>query len=232
MTHDVMEKVAKKIESIPEQEKKQGGLQTEKAIAGAFDDFFDKENRKLNVVMHNIPEPQGETYIERTEQDKAKFKEVIREGMRLNVNVTKAYRVGKPTQEKPRLLIVGLENAEVKIEVLKMASQLRSTEEWSDVFITPDLTWKEREEGRRLREELRRRKRAGEDNLIIRRGRIVPRGTNDKDSRQPPHLQQDHSTAHQSPAGTQAQTPRDELRTQSQGNEQRGDGMPGRQEQC
>ena len=104
-----------------------------------------------------------------------KFREVIRDGMRLNVNVTKAFRVGKSTPEKPRLLIVGLENAEVKIEVLKMASQLRETEKWHDIYITPDLTWKEREEGRRLREELRRRTSAGEPNLVIRRGRIISR---------------------------------------------------------
>ena len=62
---DVMQEVAKKIETIPLQEKGQGGRQTEKAIAGVFDDFLDKEKRKLNIVMHNIPEPQGETYSER-----------------------------------------------------------------------------------------------------------------------------------------------------------------------
>ena len=217
-----MEKVVKKIESIPVQEKKQGGLQTEKAIAGVFDDFLDKERRKLNVVMHNIPESQGESYAERMEQDKAKFKNVIRDGMRLNVNVTKAFRVGKPTQEKPRLLVVGLENAEVKIEILKMAPQLRSTEEWSDVYITPDLTWKEREEGRKLREELRRRTKAGEDNLIIRRGRIVQRGNEDKD-RQPSHLQQERGTAQQ--PIPRPQLPRDHARDQGQENSQRNGSM-------
>ena len=132
---DVIQEVVKKIETMPIQGKEQGGQQTDKAIAGVFDNFLDKEKRKLNVAMYNLPEAQAETFAERTEQDKAKFKEVIRDGMRLNVNVTKAYRVGKPTQERPRLLIVGLENAEVKTDVLKMAPQLRSTEKWKDVYV-------------------------------------------------------------------------------------------------
>jgi len=104
--------------------------------------------------------------------------------------VTKAFRVGKPVQDKPRLLIVGLENVEVKIDVLKLAPQLRTTEEWKDVFITPDLTWKEREEGRKLREELRRRTSEGEHNLMIQRGRIVKRGGNEVQGQQTPNQQQ------------------------------------------
>ena len=177
---DAMQKVVKTIEAFPILGKQQSTQPAEKTIAGVFDEFLDKEKRKLNVVLHNVPESQGESFSERTEQDKMKFIEVIRDGMRLNVKVTKAFRVGKSTPEKPRLLIVGLENAEVKIEVLKLASQLRETEKWHDIYITPDLTWKEREEGRRLREELRRRTSAGETNLVIRRGRIISRaGRND-----------------------------------------------------
>ena len=171
-----IQNVMKKMEESPPQAKEKTSLNTEKAIAGVFDNYLDQEKRKLNVVLHNIPEPSSNVYAERVESDKAKFIEVIRDSMHLNVKATKAYRVGKPDQEKPRLLIVGLENIEVKSEILKMAPQLRATEKWSNVYISPDLTWKEREEGRRLREELKRRTSAGEANLIIRRGRITSRG--------------------------------------------------------
>ena len=146
---------------------------------GVFDNFLEKEKRKLNVVMHNIPESDGGNYTERMEMDKGKFQEVIKDGLRLNARVTKAYRVVKPGHEKPRLLIVGLENAEVKADILKLAPQLRMSDRWRGVFISPDLTWKEREEGRKLREELRRRTNSGEEDLVIRRGRIVRRETQD-----------------------------------------------------
>ena len=127
---EVMQKAAHKLEAIPSQGKEKTNLCTEKAIAGVFDDFLEKEKRKLNVVVHNLPEPTSELYAERVEADKEKFREVICGAMHLNVRVTKAYRVGKPGQEKPRLLIVGLENTEVKSDILKLAPQLRSTDLW------------------------------------------------------------------------------------------------------
>ena len=74
---------------------------------------------------------------------------------------------------KPRLLIVCLENSDTKAEILKLAPQLRYLTKWKRVFVTPDLTKKEREEGKRLPEELHARKQAGEENLTIRKGRIV-----------------------------------------------------------
>ena len=54
-----------------------------------------------------------------------------------------------------------------------MASQLRRSSEWHSIYINPDLTQKEREAGKKLREELAQRRRAGEQNIYIKRGRIV-----------------------------------------------------------
>ena len=102
-----------------------------------------------------------------------KFVEMIKDALSLHVRVVRAFRVGKKSQTKPRLLIVCTDNAEVKTDVLKMAPQLRQNAEYSNIYITPDLTWREREEGRKLREELARRREAGEENLVIRRGKII-----------------------------------------------------------
>ena len=41
------------------------------------------------------------------------------------------------------------------------------------MYINPDLTQKEREAGKRLRDELAQRRRAGEQNIYIKRGRII-----------------------------------------------------------
>ena len=54
-----------------------------------------------------------------------------------------------------------------------MAPQLRHHSRWNKIYITPDLTRKEREEGKRLRDELAVRRQAGEINLMIRKGKIV-----------------------------------------------------------
>ena len=169
----VVESVSAKIDAIPKQVQTKPSVDSAQQIAGAFDNFFDKEKRKLNVVVHNLPESSGESFKEKSEKDAEQFTEMIREVLKLNVRVTKAFRVGKGSEDKPRLLVITLENAETKMDVLKMASGLRHHDQWSNIYVTPDLTWQEREEGRKLRQELARRKGEGKPNLAIRRGKIV-----------------------------------------------------------
>ena len=106
--------------------------------------------------------------------DEAKFTEMVKEGLKLVVKPVRSFRVGKKCDTKPRLMIVTLANNAEKVELLRSAASLRDTPRWNRVFITPDLTWQEREKGRQLREELARRKEAGEQHIWIRRGRIVP----------------------------------------------------------
>ena len=50
---------------------------------------------------------------------------------------------------------------------------LRKSAKWQSVFISPDLTIKEREINRALHQELKRRKEAGEKDLVIKRGKII-----------------------------------------------------------
>lgn len=142
-------------------------------IAVLLDEIQDKERRKLNVVVHNLEETAGATQAERVEGDGARFRTMVKEALKLVVNTGKTFRVGKKEDGKPRLLIVSLTNMEDKREILRYAATLRNTD-WSKVYITPDLTWQEREKGRQLRAELARRREAGEDNICIRQGRIVP----------------------------------------------------------
>ena len=171
----VVKEVGEKIDTIPTQAStgSKGLSETTNAMSRVFDSFIDKERRKLNVVVHNLPEQDGSTVSERMEKDQLLFKEVIKEGMNLIIKPTKAFRVGKKVDDRPRLLIVTLDSTDTKAEVLKMAPQLRHLSEWKKIFVTPDLSKKEREEGKRLREELAIRRQAGEENLIIRKGKII-----------------------------------------------------------
>ena len=49
-------------------------------LTGALDDFMDKEKRKSNVVVHNLPELEGKPQTERTEHDSSLFKTMIKRG--------------------------------------------------------------------------------------------------------------------------------------------------------
>ena len=74
---------------------------------------------------------------------------------------------------------------------------------WSNIYITPDLSRAEREAARKLREELAARRRAGEANLAIRKGRIVATDTNTTLRHRVP-VTQGAGTANPSAGGAQA----------------------------
>lgn len=156
-------------------------------ISQVFDNYMDKDKRKLNVVVHNLPEEPGETLAERSANDQAAFQGMLREALKLNVSTTKAFRAGKKLPDRPRLLIVTVGSLEAKLDLLKMASQLRNTN-WSNVYINPDLSKHEREEGKKLRAELRARRQAGETNVTIRHGRVVQIGRMAGHDSSPPQL--------------------------------------------
>lgn len=144
-------------------------------ISGVFDEFLDKEKRKCNIVVHNLPEQSGPTGDDRSQADSALFVSMVREVFRINARVTRSFRAGRIVSTRQRLLIVTLDSEQTKHDLLKVAPQLRSSLKWGDIYLSPDLTWKERQENRALREELKRRREAGESELIIHRKKIVPR---------------------------------------------------------
>ena len=78
---------------------------------------------------------------------------------------------------KPRLLRVILSSIEKKSNILANAPKLKKIGNQSirKLYITPDMTPKEREEDTKIRKELTRRRAQGENDLMIRRGKIVRR---------------------------------------------------------
>ena len=169
---DVVEKVTAKIDALPKPGPNTSS-NTAQEVAGVLDDFMAKEKKKLNVIVHNMKESTNTSHYSRCDEDGSTFRNIVREELKINVKVTNAYRVGKKVEGKPRLLVISLEDVDTKHEILKVASQLRDSADWSNVYITPDLTWKEREVGRKLREDLARRRANGEENLFIKQGKIV-----------------------------------------------------------
>ena len=84
-------------------------------------------------------------------------------------------------QGRVRPLLVKGKQEKLRGQMLRNAKKLRNTtkEQLKKIIITPDMTVKEREISRKLREDLRIRREAGEENLVIRRGKIVNRMQDD-----------------------------------------------------
>ena len=81
-------------------------------------------------------------------------------------------------------LYVEMGDISTKRSILKQATKLRKSSKWSNIYISPDLTLKERFLHKKLRDELKTRKNAGEKDLYIKRGKIITRppgnGTSDQ----------------------------------------------------
>ena len=192
---EVVEQVSKKIDKMPSVT--MPVQRSNEELAGLLDEMQDKERRKLNVVVHNLREADGQSYAERSEGDTKTFKNMVKHGLKLIVETTKTFRVGKKDGNKPRLMVVTLTSMAHKVEILRSAASLRDTK-WNNVYITPDLTWKEREKRRQLRDELARRKEAGEEHIWIRHGKIVQ--IPEEKRQLPNHKPQDPSRQRETPS--------------------------------
>ena len=142
------------------------------AVTKVVGNFFDKEKRRNNIVVHNLPESSVQDPKERSQKDAETFKSLVQEEFKLRISVVKVFRAGKIQPEKPRPLIVTLDDEGVKWDILRLAPQLRGHSMFGNVFLSPDRTPEERERDRNLRVEARRLREEGKT-VRIHKGRVV-----------------------------------------------------------
>ena len=149
---------------------------------------MERERRKCNVIIHNLPEPVEVTSGEQLRQkDKEKTCSLISTEFKINdFEVQRTVRLGSrnPSSSRPRLLLVELGDVSTKRQILRQATSLRKSSTWSNIYISPDLTPKEQAHNKKLREELKSRKDSGEKNIFIKHGRIISRQADDVTSSQ------------------------------------------------
>ena len=139
----------------------------------------DKEHREKNILIHNIPECQSADPEVRKNYDHATFYNIVsalyEDSEATDMEVVSVVRLGKkqePAEKaKPRLMMVKLKNKEGVNKLIKRRTQLRNVG-FSNTYLTRDLSAEERQEQKKLREELNRK---GKEAYKIFRGRIVPR---------------------------------------------------------
>ena len=143
-------------------------------LQSAIDDYRNRESRKLNVILHNIPEPTAEQATDRKAEDKEQIADMIENGLPLEpIETHSIIRLEKKIEGKARLTKVTLDSVKNKRDVLNNAKNVRNSSTWGRVYITPDLTPRERDANKILREELKKRRDDGETGLFIRRGKIL-----------------------------------------------------------
>ena len=152
-------------------------------VVEALDELKDRERRQNNIVITGLKESVSDDPIKRQEEDISKVKEMIEEMKVQDASIIKAVRLGRrenATPDKPRLLLVMVDDIKQKKQLLVRAKGLRVIEKWKTIYISPDLTIKERHEGKLLRDKLKQLRNESKENYIIRRGKIVKANEGDR----------------------------------------------------
>ena len=157
----------------------------EKKVEEYLGETQEKEKRKLNIIITNLPESQKDTPEDRRDDDISRVLTFVRkatEGERINLEELEnpvrlgGIRIG--SNVRPRPLKMTVKDETTKMTILRNAFKAnKDVQPLNRIYINEDSTPKEREKFRKLRAELTERRDRGEQNLMInyREGKIVER---------------------------------------------------------
>lgn len=103
----------------------------------------DDHERERSIVLLHVPESASSVPSERLAHDFAKVVELLN---CLNIECTplSVYRMGRPVQDRPRLIKVVLPCSRFQRLALRRAHRLRFSPTLRGTFVRPSLTWEER----------------------------------------------------------------------------------------
>ena len=102
----------------------------------------EREKRKLNLIIHNYPEPTSTDYQARKKEDIEYISILLNKYVNVPTTITNAIRIGKQC-DRPRLTKITVSTIEKKPSTLRNRQNLRKKAHPSHVqkvFVTPDLT--------------------------------------------------------------------------------------------
>ena len=143
------------------------------SISDVVKEVYLRDLKKANIIITSLP-------ITPLLNDDIAVKNLLRDELNINANITQCTRLGKPTAGRTQLLQVSLDSETTAKNVIRSAKSLRDSpvKSISDmVYINPDLTKDQCAAQFQLRAELKRRRASGEVNLIIKNNRIVTKSS-------------------------------------------------------
>jgi hypothetical protein len=143
-------------------------------VHDAFREEMDKERRKCNLIIHGLEENANGDLSEQKLQDEGRVKDALYSiKAELTAVPTELTRLGEKKPGRIRPVRITVNSITAKRDILSKARLLRENASFDNVYIGPDLTFKEREANTVLVKELKTRRDAGERNLMISRGKII-----------------------------------------------------------
>lgn len=159
-------------------------LNIEKKIEDMLDERLEREKKKNNLIIFGIPEaPESVQGVNRKHNDLNKLEKLgdgLSDELKIDSTIIEnIYRIGKIVNDntRPRPVCIKLKEMHDKYRILNSAKRLRDvSDDWrKNVFISLDYTKHQRELRKIAMEELKSRRDAGEQNLMIRNFKVVTR---------------------------------------------------------
>jgi hypothetical protein len=138
------------------------------------------EKRRGNLVFHGVKETivKLDSIVEGDlikSPDQEMIEELLRVGLRLDAtrHIEEVQRIGRYQEGKIRPLRVKIKTFEARNEILKRARDLKGLEQFKKVFIAPDLTRKQQEVDKELRDKVKQFREEGHSNVKIKQGKVI-----------------------------------------------------------
>jgi hypothetical protein len=151
-------KETSKIREQMDKDKEVIGKKVEKSEMDIYEEMNLREEKRRNVIIHGMAEPDGIEGRSRMEADKKKIDEIFKivdVNLTVESDVEFCRRIGEKA-ERSRPLIVGFYSEWAKSELLRTSKYLADSE-LSSLSIVPDLTEKQRKAERDMIEEAQRK---------------------------------------------------------------------------
>ena len=134
----------------------------------------ERERRRDNAIIHGLRENTDGTLKERQEADMISVQEMCEDLGLGHVKAATMHRFGKLARDRVRPLKVRFQDSFTKAEFIRKSKDLRNSTQFTNAFVSNDLTKQQQHEHILLRQELRRQKAAGLD-VVIYRGQVRSR---------------------------------------------------------
>ena len=128
------------------------------ATAAVRAEIAELDERKNNVVVFGLGESEAADIEARQADDNVKVAEIFETIDANDCKFTVKHRAGKPTGDKakPRPLIINFDSTPMKEKVMDKAKNLKGKEKFAKVFLSPDLTKRQRENEKAKEESLKK----------------------------------------------------------------------------
>lgn len=154
-----------------------------KTVVEVLEERENKQKRVKNLVIYNVKEPSSEMSVrDQKEEDQAVCMDIFANELKVEATeIVETVRLGKregnerEDERRPRPLLVKVSEVETKWDIIKNAKKLKESSKTSyrHVYISPDLTPKERAEDKEVREQLKQKREQGERGWYIKNRKLV-----------------------------------------------------------